>query len=207
MIITERVNVVQPDGRLAVVVSNGDRIPGPIFQGEEFPPEISEGRRGSAGLVFYNADETESGGLIHRTVRADGGYEAFGALTFDQFEQDQTVALAYDDDGASRRAGLHVWDRPTEFTIKELIDVVVGVRSEDPDARASAQERYEAMRDAGGLDAPQRVFVGSENRTAEVRLQDTQGRPRIRLIVDSLDVARLVILDADGETVLRLPED
>ena len=207
VVVAERVDVVQPDGRLAVVVSNGDRIPGPIFQGEEFPPELSEGRRGAAGLVFYNADGTESGGLIHRTVRRGDGYEAFGALTFDQFEQDQVVALAYDDDGASRTAGLRVWDRSTALSIKEMIDMLLARESADPAVRDAAEARFQTAVEAGDFFGPQRVFVGSADRTAEVRLQDTAGRPRIQLLVDSSDVARLVFLDAEGRVVLRLPEE
>jgi hypothetical protein len=38
-----------------------------------------------------------------------------------------------------------------------------------------------------------------------IRLNDTQGRTRIRLIVDSLDVARLEFLDQRGNVIHRLP--
>ena len=37
-----------------------------------------------------------------------------GHLSFDQWKQNQVVALQYSDDGRSRYAGLNVWDRPTD---------------------------------------------------------------------------------------------
>ena len=52
----------------------------------------------------------------------------------------------------------------------------------------------------------QRIFLGSQNRTAELRIRDTAGRNRIRLYVDSLDVPRLEFLDASGEVVWTPPQ-
>lgn len=49
------------------------------------------------------------------------------------------------------------------------------------------------------------MWVGERGRTASVDLNDTRGRPRIRMVVDSLDVARLEFLDQEGRVVERLP--
>lgn len=52
----------------------------------------------------------------------------------------------------------------------------------------------------------QRVFVGSSNETAIVRLRDLAGRDRIRMSVDRHGAARLEFLDGDGNVVERLPK-
>jgi hypothetical protein len=52
----------------------------------------------------------------------------------------------------------------------------------------------------------QRIFVGSENETAMVRLRDRAGRDRIRLMVDSQGTSRLEFLDASGKVVDTLPK-
>jgi len=43
-----------------------------------------------------------------------------GSLTFDQYEQDQTIALQYVDDSGKRRAGLMIKDYPTIISAMEL---------------------------------------------------------------------------------------
>lgn len=50
------------------------------------------------------------------------------------------------------------------------------------------------------------MFLGSTDRTAAVLLRDPEGRPRIRLAVDSAGAARLEFLDEAGEVVQALPE-
>ncbi|MBW3535248.1 MAG: hypothetical protein KY453_08555 [Gemmatimonadetes bacterium] len=201
----ERINVVEPDGRLALAISSSAHIPGPILEGEELPRELSGGRVGSAGMLFYNERGDEVGGLVYSGIeREDGGYAARGALTFDQFRQDQVVSLQYGDDGESRSAGVHVWDRSTEVTVHELVDVIMATRGEPGPERDAAEARLAEMRRPGEL-GTHRVFLGSQDRTAALRLEDTLGRTRVRLYVDSLDVARLEFLDEAGEVVLALP--
>jgi hypothetical protein len=51
-----------------------------------------------------------------------------------------------------------------------------------------------------------RVFVGEQGRTAIFEMRDTKGRERVRLVVDSTDVARLEFLDDKGQVTHRLPE-
>jgi hypothetical protein len=51
-----------------------------------------------------------------------------------------------------------------------------------------------------------RVRLGSSNRSALLEMSDTRGVPRIRMVVDSLDVPRLEFRDGEGKVVLRIPE-
>jgi len=201
----ERINVIEPDGRLALVISNGANIPGPILEHEELPAELSSGRIGSAGMLFYNARGDEVGGLTFRGEESDRGYAASGMLAFDQFKQDQVVAMQYSDRGTSRAAGLTVWDRSTTIGVKELVDLILASRQEAGAARDAAEARLAELRRDGNLSA-QRVFLGSRDRTAALQINDTAGRPRIRLYVDADDVARLELLDEAGEVQHTWPE-
>ena len=71
----ERINVVEADGRLALVIANSQRLPGPILRGEELDKSLSAGRTDSAGMIFVDPAGNEVGGLIHRTViAADDAY-------------------------------------------------------------------------------------------------------------------------------------
>ena len=64
----ERMNVVEKDGRVRLVVSNKERFPGLMVNGEEHPYP-----RGVAGIVFIDEAGNEYGTLATHTRRADAG--------------------------------------------------------------------------------------------------------------------------------------
>ena len=104
-----RINVVEPDGTLRMVISDRDRLPGVIVKGEEFPKVDRPG----AGLLFYNNEGTENGGLVFGGHRNEKGeiVDSGGSLSFDKYGQPgQIVQLAGVDDKDNQFAGLAVND-------------------------------------------------------------------------------------------------
>ncbi|MGH7465455.1 MAG: hypothetical protein ACREK1_09785 [Longimicrobiales bacterium] len=200
----ERIDIIHPDGTLALVLSGKGRLPGPTSEGREYPQELSGGRTTAAGMIFFNERGDEVGGLTYQGQLQGDGYRASGGITFDQFRQDQVVSLQYSDNGSSRSAGVNVWDRSTEITIAEILEIV------DARAKATGAARDSIERVIQGLSrqglSTHRVFVGSRNRTAVLQIRDTRGRPRIVMSVDSTDVPRLVFLDSAGAVVSALPD-
>lgn len=197
----ERINVVEPDGRLALVIANSEQLPGGIVRGRE----VIQQRRDVAGLLFYNSEGTEAGGLIYNGRQTTEGPAAGVSFTLDQFDQDQVVGLQYMERNGHRRSGLNVWDRPTWVTTEEVAGLFNARAAASGPARDSVQQRIDALARGGGFGA-QRVFVGSEDRTAGLRVRDTAGRERVRVLVDSADVARIEFLDEQGTVVLTIPD-
>jgi hypothetical protein len=79
-----RINVVEPDGTLRMVISNKAAFPGAIIRGKEYP----HAERKTAGMLFFNDEGTENGGLIFGGSKDKGGHvESYGHLSFDQYEQ------------------------------------------------------------------------------------------------------------------------
>ncbi|HSL72136.1 MAG TPA: hypothetical protein VK864_17945, partial [Longimicrobiales bacterium] len=104
----ERINIVEPDGKLRMVISNRPRSIGPIYQGQPFG--YPGGTR--PGIIFFNDEGTENGGLTFQGRRnPDGTFTAGHHMSFDQFDQDQIVVLNYTDNNGTRRAGLTFLDR------------------------------------------------------------------------------------------------
>jgi hypothetical protein len=196
----ERINVISPDGRYAVVISNAERMAGQIMNGKE----RREGRRG-AGLLFYNADGNEAGGMVFDSERADTSVRAFGQLSLDRFESDQVVTVRYLESLAGWNAGLQVSHFPRHnvaewHAARDTID-----RLPTPARRDSALRELRRRFVREGKWEVQRLFAGERGRTAVIELNDTKGRQRARLVVDSLDVARLEFLDERGVVVHRVP--
>ncbi|UCG87567.1 MAG: hypothetical protein JSW71_03200 [Gemmatimonadota bacterium] len=200
----ERINIVDPQGRPVLVLANRRLIPGPSMNGKQYPAALADGRDLVSGIIFFNEQGDEVGGLIFNGILKDSGYSAVGHLSFDQWKQNQVVALQYIDGGTSRRAGLNVWDRPTDVSLEEQLDR--GLRMLDATGAEldSLRQAAAAARERGDYGV-HRLFVGSRDRTAQVLLRDTKGRVRVRLYVDSNDVAQLEFLDEDGQVVAAYP--
>lgn len=64
----ERINVVEKDGHVRMVIANRKRSPGPLYKGRPFG--YPGGTR--AGLIFYDDEGTEDGGLIFRGNTENG---------------------------------------------------------------------------------------------------------------------------------------
>ncbi|UCF20453.1 MAG: hypothetical protein JSU87_03325 [Gemmatimonadota bacterium] len=202
----ERLNIIGTNGQPVLVLANRRLIPGPSMSGKQYPAAVADGRDLVSGMIFFNEQGDEVGGLIFNGIPKDSGYSAVGHLSFDQWKQNQVVALQYIDGGTSRRAGLNVWDRPTDVTMDEQLDRGLRMMEATGAERDSLRAAAAAAR-ARGEYGVQRLFVGSRDRTAQLVLRDTEGRVRVRLYVDSTDVARLEFLDESGRTVAAYPSD
>ena len=182
----ERLNVVEPDGRLRLVISNRQRSPGPILRGVPFG-----GRGGDRpGMLFYNDEGTENGGLTLVGQQDSSGYHAVTHLAFDQFNQDQVLYLQYSDDNGTRFAGLTVADRADENIAEFARQVDSASHLPDGPAKTKLLERLTGPLN-GAPRFARRVFVGRErSKSAAIELADRFGKARLRLSVDSLGSAQ-----------------
>jgi hypothetical protein len=200
----ERINIVEPDGDLRMVISNRPRSIGPIYKGKPFG--YPGGTR--PGIIFFNDEGTENGGLTLRGQRApDGTYQAGTHMAFDQFDQDQIVVLNYSDNNGDRQAGLEFrdrWNKPINEFAAELDSVN---RMPDGPAKTAALARLRQPIQDGVVANAQRVWLGRDrSKSSVLRLSDPMGRARLIMRVDSLGAPHLEFLDDSGRVTARLPE-
>ncbi len=182
-----RIDVREPDGTLRMTVSNAAQSPGIIVKGREFPhPD-----RRSAGIVFFNDEGTENGGLIFDGRTRDGVHASAGSLTFDRYEQDQVVQVVGSEQGETRSAGVVVSDRP-----EARIDFAEIARL----AALAPAQRTPAAYAAANVGGHRRLFVGRDvDKAAKVALRDGEGLERLVLRVDEDGSARIDFLDQRGQ--------
>jgi hypothetical protein len=194
----ERLNLVEKDGTLRLVIANQARMPGAIIRGTEHP---HPGRQ-AAGMLFYNDEGSENGGLIFAGRKADaGGASSGGSLTFDAYEQDQVVQILADQSGPDRRAGLIVSDRPDRSIVADLGDMEKLEKMEP-----AARDALLAEREEQGYYGQPRLFAGrARDGGSLLRLHDQKGRPRIVMRVAPDGTPSLEFLDEQGKQVQRLP--
>jgi hypothetical protein len=202
----ERLNVVEPDGKYRLVLSNRPRSIGPIYKGQPFG--YPGGTR--PGMIWFNDEGTENGGFTVRGSRCETGtsvdgrpcvkgtYSASAHFTFDQFDQDQIFVMNYGDQNGRRQVGITINDRHDENIFEYVLKRDSINKLADSAARAAALQRL----NAGSPDSPrvaERLYIGRDaSKNAILTMRDKFGRTRLRLVVDSLGAARIEFLDADG---------
>jgi len=168
-ITVHRIRVVEPDGTLRMVISNYDGLPRDARGNQQGP-----NRRPGAGMLFYNNEGTENGGLIFGGHRDASGkiIESGLSLSFDKYGvSSQMVQLAGISDNENRFAGLRVRDAALGGPSNTRDRVWVG---------------------------------NTEDGAATVALMDTQGRRRIVMEVKANGASSLTFLDANGRVVNQL---
>jgi hypothetical protein len=188
----ERINIVEPDGKLRMTISDAAQSPGWVFHGKPYP-----GRPHFAGMIFFNDEGEEDGGLTFGGRKENGKYEADGGLSFDQYNSDETVTLRYSDENGVKREGLFLTDR-ANIPITDILakrDALQAMPAGP--ARDSAMKAF-VENNGHPLAATRVAVVRDHSQSAVVSLADPQGRPRLKLVVDSTGTASIQFLDTDG---------
>jgi hypothetical protein len=197
-ITVERINVVDANGTLRMVISNKDRMHPGVMDGVTI-----DRPRPVAGMLFFNDEGDEVGGLTYTGTVAGGRGRANAGIMFDQLKQDQTIGISYSEGNGQRSAGLQVWDRSDTVRLSELISKLNAANKLPAGAeRDAALAKIRAEAPPG----PRRVFVGkTQDKASTVVLSDAEGRVRLRLTVDATGNPRIEFLDEAGKVVTRIP--
>ena len=192
----QRINVVDANGTLRMVISNKDKMHPGVLDGV-----VINRPRPVAGMLFFNDEGDEVGGLTF-TGTDDNGRRANAGVMFDQLKQDQTIGISYSETPDGRRqAGLQVWDRSDQ----PLSDLIKGLNAAN--ALPEGPQRDAAVKAvrAKAPPGPVRLFAGkTPDRAAQVGLSDANGKPRLVMKVAADGSASIDFLDADGKTMHRI---
>jgi hypothetical protein len=102
----QRINIVDPDGKMRLIIANSARMPGAIVHGKTYPRSINA----TAGLLFLDTNGDETGGLVSAKLRN----EAVADLIFDYaYQITDGIGIGKEEsaDGAHWRAGFDIRDR------------------------------------------------------------------------------------------------
>ena len=198
-----RINIVEPDGTTRLVISDKAEFPGGFYKGKEF----SRAERASAGMLFMNDEGTENGGMLFGGDRsADGNFHSYGHLSFDGYEQDQSLSIDSSQDGDQRYTSYQINDNvgPTLLT-PDIGSAMIALRSMPAGpARDKAVAEFHA-RHPYSL-KPRAALERDADQSAVLRLRDPEGRTRILLRVAKDGSSSMQFLDADGKITHAWPD-
>lgn len=199
-ITVERINIVEADGHLKMVISNSARQHPGMFDGE-----ILMERERPPGMIFFNEEQDEVGGLIYAGNKEDG---AGMVLSFDQYKNDQVMQMQYQRNGKGKQKyGLNIWDRSEAFTLPNLLSTIDSLKEIGVPYNQKMMDTLQAMNGGNPVSA-QRLFTG-KNYDGQVGLfiKDEFGNDRINIYIDENNEPIFRILDEDGNIVKKLTEE
>lgn len=131
----KRLNVVEDDGTLRIVIGNSTHGRTAPMRGRfvEHP-----GRNASAGLLFVNDEGTECGGLKYAGFRGADGKEQMGHLTVDDYEQNESLRLGMVQNGDASQRFVEFTDQPAW----SVVDMIEETEWLDPESAKAVLERY-----------------------------------------------------------------
>jgi len=190
----KRLNVIEQDGTVRLILSDKAYFPGLIVKGKEYPHD-----RRTAGMLFFNDEGTENGGLIFGGKKGnDGKIESWGHLSFDQYQGDQVMTLDAGEEQGQRHSAIQVIDEP-DIPIDQITSALLL-------PPAQRETRLDEIFSKNG--SHKRVYLGrSDDRSAALQLKDAQGRDRIVLKVAADGTPSLQFLNEQGKVVGQLPKE
>lgn len=111
----ERINIIEKDGTKKLG----------LFSSGQYEQGVAEraGQNTISGLLFFNEEGYETGGLVYDGKKISNGQKSGIGLMFDGYRQDQTMALQHheykNDSSSYYQDGLRIYSRPDVSDIDE----------------------------------------------------------------------------------------
>jgi len=195
-ITVHRINVVEPDGALRMILSNQASAPGMFVKGKEYLP----GHHGAA-IIFLNNEGTENGGIGFSGSNQNGSKTSAGNISFDSYKQDEAIAMSAQQVNGTKTATVGMIDEPS-WPITEYIHLIEQIQNLPPDQQQAAIDQFYQTHPKPQL----RITLSRNTDTsASLDLKDSQGNNRPVLNVDASGNPHLQFLDANGNVISQLP--
>ncbi len=205
----ERINIIEKDGTVKMVITNVNRFPNANDKINGKP--TNETRKKRSGMLFFNEDGIECGGFIYDGQKNEKGHSSGLSLTYDQYDGDQVMQLLTQDyregDRRSVTSGLMFNDRPSkesQLKTATIMNELEELGKKDPKAADEKYKLYEAQGLVGGAPRVMLGKSGSENNG--LFLFDNKGMPKAMFYVDKENNAKLDFFDEKGNIIASFPE-
>lgn len=205
----ERLEIVEPDGSLSMVLANSERPAVATMDGQVLMAGQEEERRGTPSIVFFDGRGDEVGGMMFGVREGADGYSAIRHLSLDAHNQDQAIVLMHYQSPEGSTSGLRIVDRPDVSLLDALAQLGLSAGMSREQLQAALEALPEDEREArlrGLFGGANRAFLGSNpGGEANLTLRDGEGRPRIVIEAPREGEPSIRILDEEGATILQLP--
>lgn len=179
-IVAKKITIIGEDNLPRMVLSNENRQHSGRVNGKDWPK-----RERPSGIIFFNNQGDECGGLVYETKEKDGKIISGMSFTMDNYKDDQVVQLLndeyYEDGKAYIQRGLHINQYPTGTNLEDR-----NKKFEEINKITNEKERKsklnELLKKEGSVN---RVFLGkTESNSSGLFLYDPDGKLKMMIYVD-----------------------
>jgi hypothetical protein len=208
----ERINIVEADGTKKMgIFSSGQYIQGKSQR---------EGQFTISGMLFFNEEGYEAGGLVYDGKKISGGQKASMGLMFDGYRQDQAIAIQHNEYKDSLSSyyedGIRITSRPDRSDVQTEYDFYklkypekFGIKNTQS-LDQSELDSIEYALSAQNKVAQQRIFLGSTRGLKDgewfdesgIYIKNKYGKNAIKIFIDHTNVPRIAICDSLGGEVI-----
>ena len=200
-ITAHRIDIVEPDGRVRLTISNRADFPGSWNRGKEYP---RADRQEAAGMLFMSEEGTEQGGFIWGAGQMrDGSIQNHLHLSFDQYEENQIFAIDAGQEGKDKFSRISIVDQGT-YPIEEKRKANEAIERLRADQQDEAWNKFFATHRS---DVKRAELGRSPDGSVGLELRDANGKVRALLSVRASGEPVLQFLTEDGKVVREFTGD
>lgn len=191
----KRINIIENDGTIRMVLSNREKQHPGRMDGKDW-----EKRERPSGLLFFNDEGDECGGLIYQTRPTKDGLISGMSITMDRYKDDQVLQISnqetvLDGEIVSQR-GIHINDYPADSHIEKRKKLITEAKKiADPKERSKKiNEIFDQYGDR------QLLFLGKTKGNSQgLFLSDSKGQPKMMIYVDEQGNPKIQTFNSKGE--------
>jgi hypothetical protein len=191
----KRINILENDGTIRMVISNKEKQHSGRMDGKDW-----EKRERPSGMIFFNDEGDECGGLIYQAKKTEKGIVTGMSITMDQYKNDQVLQLSNQEfvkDGKlTSQRGIHInainYESKANLT-KQLIEEANKI--EDTKLRNTKLNEIYKEHTSKNL-----LFLGKTKGNSQgLFISDPQGNPKMMIYVDDKGEPKIQTLNEKGE--------
>lgn len=190
----KRINLIGEDGSLRMVMSNETRQHPGRMNGKDFPK-----RERPAGMLFFNNEGDECGGLVFAGEKKDGNINSGFSFTMDNYHNDQVVQLLNDEEYAKGKSSIQRGLIINEFPVGSNMDET-NAKFKELEKISDEKIRKQKMAELWDKEgSKKRLFLGrSSSNNSGLFLYDSNGKAKIKIYVDDKGNPKFETLDDKG---------
>ena len=194
-LIVKKITVVGEDNLPRMVLSNETRQHSGRMNGKNWPK-----RERPAGIIFFNNQGDECGGLIYKATEKDGKIVSGMSFTMDNYKDDQVLQILNDEYYADGKTfierGITINQYPEGTNLDERNKKLQEIK-----AIKDTKERNEKIRELMQKEGPvQRLFMGkTRGNGSGMFLAGPDGKLKMMIYVDEKGEPKIQTFNEKGE--------
>ncbi len=194
-ITVKKITIVGEDNQPRMVLSNESRQHPGRMNGKEWPK-----RERPSGIIFFNDQGDECGGLVYQAKEKDGKIVAGMSFTMDKYKDDQVVQVLNDEyyeNGKSYiQRGININQFPEGTTLEER-----NRKMDDINKIENVNERNTQLNELWKKEGSvNRLFLGrTKGNSSGLFLAGPDGKPKMMIYVDEKGNPKIQTFNDRGE--------